>query len=82
MRHLCNIRNNRIACQVLADSKRETALCAAEFLGLQNIPQSDKRRMLVGHFDTDGRFAGNRRLDPDIHRCKTEFDIICQIDDP
>ena len=42
----------------------------------------DSRLMLVGHFYADGRFSGDRRLDPDVHGRETEFDIIRQIDDP
>ena len=37
--------------------------------------------MLIGHFDTDGRLSGYRRLDTDIHRRETEFDVVGKIHD-
>ena len=76
VRHPGDIRHDCLAAQISADGKRELALGIPEFLGFQDIPQGDDGGVPVGHFDPDGGFPGDRRLDPDIDRRQAELDVI------
>ena len=81
MGHPGDVRDHGLPAEVLADGKRQTALGSPELLGLKDIPKRDHGGVFIGHFNSDGGFSRDRRLNTDIHCSKTELDIIGKIYD-
>ena len=81
MRHLCNIRNNHLTADILSHRKSQTGFVAAEGFGFKKFTQINNVVFLIRHLNPHCGFSGNRSLDPDICRCKTQLDIISQRND-
>ena len=67
MRHFRNIRNDRLSCDILTDSKGKIAFEILKLSDSQQISQKHHAVFLIRYFDADPAFP-DRCLNPDIRR--------------
>ena len=82
MWHFRDIRDDRLAGNILTDCKCQRCFGLNVLIRLDQIPESNNGAFLVRHLDTYSSFAGNRCFDSNFRRSKIKLDIICQRYDP
>src|SRR5205823_10552699 len=78
VRHLREIRDDRVAVNVFAERQRDASPGAAPFLGFEQITNDHLRLNEVGNFKADGAFAGNGREDVDALGFERGGDVVVQ----
>ena len=81
MRHLCDVRDNDLARNILSDRKCYVGRELLKLLALQKIAERYRHGLLVRNLDTDCRLSRDRRLDTDVRRRKIQLDVIRKPDD-
>ena len=69
MREISDVRNHRLALDILTYGKGKRCLRILELLTRKKISEKHGFRRNIGNFDTDGALSGNGSLDPYI-RCR------------
>ena len=79
MRHFCNIRHNRVACNILPQCKGKLRGVLLKGIAFQQRPHINRLRFLIWHLNADCRLAGNGRFNTNPARRQIQRDIIRQI---
>ena len=78
MGHFGNIRYHYLSSDILAHCKRQLGREITELLALHQLPEGYHGVFLVGNFNADCCFPGNRGFNTNIHSGKIQLDIICE----
>ena len=76
MGHLCDICDNDVAGNALAEDCAQLALCLAEFLRIHHFAERNAFHGLVRHFYANRRLVRDRRFDAHSRRCEVQRDIV------
>ena len=82
MRHLLDIRDDRLSLDIPSDGKCKTSPAGAELLCLKEFSERDCLRFLVRNLDTNGSLSRDRCLDTDLRRLKRKLNVILKVDNP
>ena len=76
MRHGLQIRNDRVAADILADCEGDLGLALFERLRVNDFAQSDHRYRIIFDLDANCRFARNRRFNTNRLCLQVQRDIV------
>src|SRR5207248_6317454 len=78
VRHAREVRDDRLARNVIAQAQREQVGTLAEGGRLDDLADRDEAGRFVRHLDADGRLAGDGRFDPQRRRGKGKRQVSLQ----
>ena len=79
VRHFCNIRHNRVACNILPQGKGKLRGVLLKGIAFQQRPHINRLCFLIRHFNADCRLAGNGCFNTNPACRQIQRDIIRQI---
>ena len=78
VRHLCDVRNHRLTCDVLTNCKGQFGIKLLKLLALQKVTQRNHHIFLVRDLNTNGSFSGDWRFNTNVRCRQIQLYVICK----